>query len=60
MLGVETDSVVGVRVAVVLAEGASFLLQPPTKMQSVDKVNIDFFIRNRLMLVVNKKYQTIN
>ena len=56
MLGIETDSVVGVRVSVVEAEGCSFLLHPAIKRQAVVKDNIVFFIRNRFLVFVNKKY----
>jgi len=53
MMGVETDSVVGVRVAVVVAaEGVSFLLHAAITRQTADKVNIDFFIRNRFLFDV--------
>lgn len=55
MVGTETDSVVGVRVSVVVVEGVSFLLHLAINRQSIDKVNIVFFIRNRFVFIVKKK-----
>ena len=59
MLGVDTASVVGVRVSVGVGEGASFLLHPAIKRQTADTVNIVFFIRNRFLFVINNRYLTI-
>jgi hypothetical protein len=49
MLGVETDSVTGVRDEEVLSAGSAFLLHA-IREQKAAKDNITFFIRNRLLV----------
>lgn len=49
--GVETDSVFGVRVAVVEVEGVSFLLHLVIKRHAMARYTVVFFIRNRFLIV---------
>ena len=50
MLGVETDSVTGVRDEMVFSDGSAFLLHAAIRAHTAVKDNITFFIRNRLLV----------